>query len=301
MRLILEGVDGSGKSSILEAIAKTHRVTSTHLGKPPKSVTPLQWADYFRAAYDQFELISRCHVSEQVYGTLIRGRSLIDDWQAWHLEQQLRVRNFKIAYVTSAYAAQRIRDRGAPSDYDLWVLDHMQDMEASYLRFLPRPLTAIIHNDGELQAAVNQAVVWGVPIMETTHVELKGIGSLTPKVVLVGDELTRRRWGFPYAKPFDFGAAARLLFEALRRVEDFYLTNSQFPDLGPIGSQFQLIRELKRFAGIRLIALGAEAATRCRRAGFEPHAIVPHPQYWRRFRYADQAAYVRDLQSVVVR
>lgn len=301
MRLILEGIDGVGKSSILAHIERTHRVKSEHLGKPFKGVTPHKWSDYFRQAYDTNELLSRCHVSERVYGNLIRSKSLIDDWQNWLLNMQLEVRGFRIAYIARdlALVEEQIRKRGtAASDYDLWVIQNWHAMGMAYQRFLPRHLTTTVHNTAQLTHAVEQAVVIGMNPAFSTHTELRGLGSLSPKVIIVGDEFTLRRRDFPYAKPFDFGEASKMLYEALNQLPRVYICNSFYHDLGEIRSQFQLGDELKRFAGAKIIALGHDAARRLKMVNFEAHQVVPHPQYWRRFKYADRGSYINDLKQV---
>jgi hypothetical protein len=301
MRLILEGIDGVGKSTILEHIERTHRVKSLHLVKPPKGVTPHKWSDYFRQSYDTAELLSRSHISERVYGTLIRNKSLIDDWQNWLLNLQLEVRGFHIAYIVRdlALVEEQIKARGtSASDYDLWVINNWFAMGQAYLKYLPPHLTTQVHNAGQLSQAVDAAAIVGTSPLFTSSTELRGIGSLTPKVIVVGDEFTLRRRDFVHAKPFDFGEASKLLFEALQQLRHIYITNSFYADLGEIRSQFQLGDELRRFAGAKIIALGVEAAKRLKRVGFEANQIVPHPQYWRRFKYADRGSYVNDLRHV---
>ena len=300
MRLILEGIDGVGKSSILEKIERTHRVKSLHLVKPPKGVTPHKWSDYFREAYDTAELISRSHVSERVYGALIRNRSLIDDWQNWLLNMQLEARGFRIAYIVREFEMVKamMAERAEPSDYDLWVLKNWRAMQEAYSAALPKHLTTVVHNNAELKDAVTDAVSAGVSLGSTTPTEVRGIGSRTPKVIIVGDEFTLRRRAFPHAKPFDFGEASKMLFQALRELNDVYITNSRYHDLGDIRSQFQLSDELKRFAGAKIIALGKDAADRLKRVGFPAHQLLPHPQYWRRFKYKDRDTYIAELRQV---
>lgn len=300
MRLILEGIDGVGKSTILKEIERTHRCKSDHLVKPPKSVTPHQWSDYFRKAYDELELISRSHISERVYGDLIRGKSLIDEWQNWLLNMQLRVRGFRIVFIERELelVKAQMAARDKPSDYDLWVLKNWDAMRKRYLECLPPDLTMFVDNNGELIDAVEKAVIAGSMPNYTNPVELRGIGSLTPRVILLGDEFTRRRWDIPHAKPFDFGEASKMVFRAVGHLVPVYITNTQYPDLGPVRSQFQLDAELRRFAGVPIVALGSEALMRLRRLGKEAVATVPHPQYWRRFKYATQDAWVDDLRRI---
>jgi len=302
MRLILEGIDGVGKSSILACIEKNMpRARSRHLVKPPKGITPHKFSDYFRQAYDGSDLLSRSHVSERVYGTLIRNRSLIDDWQNWLLNMQLEVRGFRIAYIVRDFALveEQILKRGSEaSDYDLWVIKNWHSMGMAYSKFLPSRLTTVIHNTNSIEHAAELAASVGIGPLQTSPGELRGIGSLRPKVILVGDEFTLRRREFPHAKAFDFGEASKMLFEALQHLERIYITNSFYHDLGDIRSQFQLRDELKRFVGAKIIALGAKAAERIKRIGFESDQIVPHPQYWRRFKYADRGSYINDLKQV---
>lgn len=300
MRLILEGIDGVGKSSILKEIERTHRVKSVHLEKPPKGVTPHQWSDYFRRNYDDFELLSRSHISERVYGELIRKKSLIDEWQNWLLNMQLRVRGFRIVFIERELESVKAQmaSREKPSDYDLWVLKNWDAMRARYLECLPPDLTVFVDNNGELRDAIEKAVIAGSMPNYTNPVELRGIGSLTPRVILLGDEFTRRRWDVPHAKPFDFGEASKMVFRAVGHMPSIYIANTQYPDLGPVRSQFQLDAELRRFAGVPIVALGNEALTRLRRLGKEAVATVPHPQYWRRFKYTSQEAWVEDLRRI---
>ena len=300
MRLILEGIDGVGKSSILAEIDRTHRIKTAHLGKPPKGVTAHQWSDYFRAHYDNFELLSRSHVSERVYGSLIRGKSLIDDWQNWLLNQQLRTRGFRIAFIERPFdiVKAQMAQRAEPSDYDMWVLKNWDAMRRAYLEFLPPDLTLFIDNNRELTSAVKKAAVAGAVLNYTNPMELRGIGSLTPKVILLGDEFTRRRHAFAHAKPFDWGEASKMVFRAVGHLDHVYIGNTRYPDLGDIRSQFQLDAELRRFPGVPIVTLGTEALTRLHRAGKDPVATIPHPQYWRRFKYKDSDSWVADLRRI---
>lgn len=303
MKLILEGIDGAGKSSILKALNAKYGVEVKELGKPPKGVTPHQWSDVFREAYDTQRLMSRCHVSEIVYGTLIRGKSLIDPWQHWLLTMQLQIKGWRIAYIRADHEQlkRRVLSRGAEaSDYDLWVVKHLDQMETVYDAALPTDLTTDVFNaDGHLGATVESCDA----IIQSQGCEnqlLLGIGSPSAKVVVVGDELTRRRWSFPHAKPFDFGEAAKMVHAALGHRHDIYLTNSKWPDLGEIRSQFQLDAELKCFPTARVITLGNEAMERCAAVGRNSVAIA-HPQYWRRFKYHSQEEWVSSLKEEVDR
>lgn len=294
MRVILEGIDGAGKSSVLRALG----LQSSELTKPPKNVTPLQWADYFRKAYDDNDALSRCHVSEQVYGNLIRGKSLIDDWQAWLLEMQLRAMGTKIFYLWTPEHQIRARilsRKEQASDYDLWVCDNFDKMEATYARFLPSDMTTMIANDGDLEVTVRDVQRRIGPKVR----RFRGIGYLQPKVFIVGEEFTIKRHSVPCARPFDSGEASKMVWAALRGARDIYLTNALYPDLGPIWSQANLIAEYSCLAPRAVIALGSTAKEECSKAGIKVDAYLTHPQYWKRFRYPEKHAWETELGQIV--
>ena len=52
-------------------------------------------------------------------------------------------------------------------------------------------------------------------------------------------------------------------------------------------------------AGRCVIALGRTAEARCINIGIRPNAVLPHPQWWRRFRFAEQKVYSNLLRDAI--
>jgi hypothetical protein len=121
---------------------------------------------------------------------------------------------------------------------------------------------------------------------------------LGQSIGIVGEEFTRKRWGVSFARPFDAGEAAKMVYAAVQGIPDIYLTNALFPDLGEIRSQAQLEYEYRVLAPKRVIALGTIAHDACKRAGIPVDAYLAHPQYWRRFKYSVRGEWSEELRRI---
>lgn len=160
MKILLEGIDGAGKSSLLKLLSPT----PFEFGKPPKDVTPDAWEQQFADGYRVHDVIGRSHFSELVYGKMIRGKSLIDWTADIRLCNILREEQFQVFYVFSGYTAtrERIMARENPSDYDLWVLDHYFEMDQLYRAVLHGVRYATVSNHGNASLEGLAAQIRGV-------------------------------------------------------------------------------------------------------------------------------------------
>lgn len=119
MLIVLEGVDGAGKTTLSDALADKHNgpVSFKHCG--PLQVDPMiayEWElrDYDRKDMNSLTICDRWHVGELIYGKLYRGRSMLSLAAAKHVELFLESRGALRVLVTDAVGTieDRLKDRG---------------------------------------------------------------------------------------------------------------------------------------------------------------------------------------------
>lgn len=125
MLIVLEGIDGAGKTTFAEELAD--QFTSTHpyftaevlhRGPLKPDVDPLD--EYENSltynAADQAKLVicDRWYLSEMIYGPLYRGRSRVDEFRWAHIEKFLEARGAVRLLVSAPLSVveQRLADRG---------------------------------------------------------------------------------------------------------------------------------------------------------------------------------------------
>jgi hypothetical protein len=129
---------------------------------------------------------------------------------------------------------------------------------------------------------------------------LSGVGSLTPRLILVADQVNpRTSWA---GLPFDGGPAAAYLHETLSRTvippKDLHLLNSTAPDgRTTIAHELAYLRRGMRTGGVRFAALGEKAHAWLDDLAVD-HVELEHPQFRRRFKHDKMDQYVRQLNEV---
>lgn len=116
MFFILEGGEGSGKTTLAN---KLHRMTGypiVHRSKPNTEEEKREmWQQYIQAIDEGDNVIlDRCWYSEMVYGLIMRDKSYITYSQMYDLEARLEAKGAIIIYCTGTPEAlwQRCQARG---------------------------------------------------------------------------------------------------------------------------------------------------------------------------------------------
>jgi thymidylate kinase len=150
--IVLEGPDGSGKTTVAQAISELYPglYESLRCG-PPSPDTEPYWQ--YDGIIDQAEMlendgklvvIDRLHVGELVYGRIFRGRSRLSIEQAQTLDDRLaRLGAVRAAFMPSTRVLlerQHQRDGGKPDAKSGAGVSDTQMIRAQYrwvLSFLP--------------------------------------------------------------------------------------------------------------------------------------------------------------------
>lgn len=116
MIIIIEGPDGSGKTTLAEKLHKQTKYPIVHMGQPKTDEEKkLMLGEYLQTVRNGKNMIfDRCWYSEMVYGPIMRGSSAISYPDMYMLEEQLAKAGAIIIYATGPKATlwQRCQKRG---------------------------------------------------------------------------------------------------------------------------------------------------------------------------------------------
>lgn len=132
MLLLIEGVDGTGKSTLAErleaALSGFHRfdnVSLRHCG--PLKQNPLDEyerdLDGYRPGFGLHVIYDRHLIGEDVYGPLYRDASAMDTAQRWHIEAYLNARGAVLVHLT--HNLEVLADRHIESGEDFLKLSDL--------------------------------------------------------------------------------------------------------------------------------------------------------------------------------
>lgn len=312
MLLILEGVDGAGKSTLAARLAdELHRrdpaarVEVLHRG-PPGDANPLDEYEVpllsYRPGRDHHIICDRWHLGELVYPRVLGRPSLLDVAHLAHIELTLRSRGAVLVHVAPPLDViyRRLRDRpddspgAAPG-----VIDRVHERFAAEVAETTIELAftgGTPSNDVCIDAILRVAAH-----TERACVGLNDfityVGPPRPRALLLGDRRgvagTPDEHGLgPAFMPYPSTSGAYLLRALPRSHRDqIGLANARDVD-----DWHELWRVLDR---PNIVTLGANATRVV--AGRRPlcHGSLPHPQFVRRFFYDACDDYGARLAAVI--
>lgn len=252
--IIIEGVDGAGKSTLVEQLQPA---TTMHFG-PIKKAPMAEYIDPLLAYDHSYDLVcDRLHVGELVYGPIYRGQSTLNEAGRRYIEM----------FLDSRGAAKIILD--APLDEISRRLEHRgedflrpQDIERVHRFYrlygsdhgwlvLDRPIPMVVSSIAQAQSEfASKLAPWP-----------EYIGNPIPDILFVVDTSTS-----PVLRP-DTGTAGELFFQSL-----------------PDGVRCGVVPLVTRFDALwdtlgcpRVVALGSSAFSFLCDHGFKNFPHIPHP------------------------
>lgn len=121
MIIILEGPDGSGKTTLANKLAKQTGYPIIHFTRPTtEEETQAMFDEYFKLVRKtKNAILDRCWYSEMVYGPVMRGVSHIAYPQMYALEEQLCRNGAMLIYCTGPQGVLWDRCQARGEDYVL--------------------------------------------------------------------------------------------------------------------------------------------------------------------------------------
>lgn len=315
MLIVVEGVDGAGKSTfcrrlddaLCDASGGFDGGVIRHKGpleRHPLEEYVLDLDDYVPGASESV-ICDRWHLGERIYGPLYRGKSQLDLARQRYVEMYLRSRGALLVHVTADTVTLGVRlyQRGE----DFLKASDVAYVRDAYERLATRSRTVATLTVGQSDLSADggglQQVLTLAGALEREAAALNGLqgrflGSPVPEVLLVGEETspTHLRGArpmykapfVPYANTSGWYLLANLPEALVRRVA---VVNAKEVDL------LQAWRDL-RYPTV--VCLGREALAAAQAVGL-PKAVVghvPHPQWVRRFHHERLAEYGRVIADV---
>lgn len=301
--IVVEGPDNSGKSTLVKTLVERgFPLIKRERFKPGKEETI--GLSYLRALIpkhgDRLEhskgVLDRLLASEIIYGEIFRNGSRITGGE------HLAILNMLIAYNASIIFC----DPGNAAIKETWhereqLYDDALAVAASYrasMSTIFHPMVVIEYN-WKKHAKNARTFRPDEPRdrdLEWWSANPYGAGSLSPKVLMVGESPSPR---MKTNVPFSNGPAGDFLAWAIRQAEGlmskpligrYYVTNAQ----KGTERDASLLREEIRFLEPRVVlALGREAEEMVAAVigRTTNHAAIPHPQFWKRFHFAQKERY----------
>lgn len=308
--IVVEGPDNSGKSTLVKTLVERgYPLIKRERFKPGNEETI--GLSYLKALIpkdgDRLEhshgVLDRLLASEIIYGQMFRGRSRVTGGE------HLAIINMLIAYNASIIFC----DPGDAIIKETWhereqLYDDALAIAKSYRSSMSRifhPMLVIEYNwkKHAKNAKTFRPAETRDRDLEWWSANPHGCGTLTPRVLMVGESPSPR---MKTSVPFSNGPAGDFLAWSIQEAEKmmskpligrYYVTNAQ----KGTERDASLLREEIRFLEPQVVlALGNEAEelvkSVCKK---KPHVMLPHPQFWKRFRYQQKERYPTMLASLL--
>lgn len=119
MLFIIEGADGSGKTSLAEMLSKQTGYPIIHRSQPKDEEEKARMFDeYLRlASSNKHAILDRCWYSEMVYGPVMRGTSVLSYPDMYRLETAAKKHGAIIIYCTDKIETLWKRCQSRGEDY----------------------------------------------------------------------------------------------------------------------------------------------------------------------------------------
>lgn len=304
MFIIVEGPDGAGKSTLVEALDRAlwkrgrGCVLVNHKAAPRRPALSEYARDlaFYRPGGDVDLVLDRCWLSEEVYGPLWRGTRLPDYVKHYlNLWAESRGALFVVLDASDEVLVERVC--GTRGD------DLVTDPDE--VRLLGQTYRESFHQSDGREAVVRHVwpydlddVVAGIVDRATSRGGVASpldtfpgyLGPARPAVLFLGDERSEsvREQGYLTAfPPLPGSAAQQVLWPALVSGANA----SSLPFGVANGWELDVDALHKALGRPSIVALGRQAAQACARYDVLPAAVVPHPQYVKRFFWPRRAEY----------
>jgi hypothetical protein len=298
MIIILEGPDGSGKTTLAKYLQSRHDFQYVHTG-PPTDNDLLE--EYGRTLYDACRssrnvVIDRLHVGERIYGPQLRGQDRLGRDGEVLIHRLISAYGARLVFCLPPYEV-------ALSNWKSRFAEGMEliEKEAIYQKVYAAYRATM--NDVFYNAAVwfdytrmslDLAAAMASGINAFGMLPNGVIGSAMPTFLIVGEQANQDYLDLPF---FSKSGSSKYLNDCLAEAgyqeRSIALVNALTLD----GSRMPLDEICSSIGELKVIALGTHAHSVLDFFRVK-HVTVPHPSYWKRFHAGSREVYVKQLREI---
>lgn len=285
--IIIEGPDGSGKTTLAKRLGGSYR----HAGPPRTKDVYLEYrTDLLDSPRDV--VWDRFYHGQRIYGPVFRGGAGLSPEQVFYLELMTATRG-GVLIVCLTDLKDMIDCRRNDS-----YAQPMIELVRGYMELVANTRLPCFVYDRKRDNFNELITFLKANLKVAGEGPFVGCG-IQPKVLLVGDTYSDELHGTHYRRPFDTGEFfLQCLMMTNLRAHDICICNSFYPHLGVAKS----LAWLRAFCNItkprRIVALGSKAAGRLTTLGI-PHQVVRHPQHPRRFEHHRPGIYALEIREAM--
>ncbi|KKN86943.1 hypothetical protein LCGC14_0265060 [marine sediment metagenome] len=292
--IILEGIDGIGKSTIAQRLVELDGGRSLHFPHIAKNRL-FEWLSQMQQALVDFPdmnvVVDRLHLSELAYGPLVRGEEGLTQFEIWVLEGWLRAHDAYLFLLDghNQHTLDRFQERYRG------VVDWRGVSQFLRYGFEFSHLTKTLVRSADLNVMVDR--IRNFITYEPVTITDDGMGTVMPEVWFVGEQHNLKDKNFLPNTTLS-GGCGKHLFKAFKVAgfnwDRVHVSNAYDDD----GVPYPLYDKWAALGYPKVVALGGKAMAAL--AAYDVRSAgVWHPQYMRRFHANDVLGYAENLRKAV--
>lgn len=290
--IILEGVDGGGKTTLADWLV-TKGWVRYHEGPPPEGRNQLEHygQQLWRASLnDKPVVFDRLHLGEMAYGPVARDVDTLGYYGLKLMNRAITAVGARVFLCQPPWDA--VEQNWLNKKNKVEYLNKLHQLHDVYHRYQGLYYAANISGVYDFTRESEES--WYNSVYGLTHPLPEGlVGSINAKYLVVGEQANQDEVDWPF---FATGGSSRYLNEALWEAgfveEELAFMNAR--DLA--GKPNDLTTVDNFLTPTTVIALGGVAQQACGQAELNAKEL-PHPAYWSRFHRNKRAEYVKKLKE----
>lgn len=293
MIILIEAVDGCGKTTLAKKLCRTYKAKYIHVSKPKTSNPFLEYIKLLsRLKIDKNYVIDRCFHGERAYGPVFRQKDGLSDEKQLYLEMLIMKHDPKLIYCWQGH--NEIAAVFATRGEKYTRLEHVPALEKLYDKTLEKCKIPVLRYRWSTEQYKSVLDFIGLnselPVIKKPCLDM--VGHSKPDVLFIGDSKNKKLSFLPVF----CSTSGMFLMRTLLNIDiKFTVVNSLHKN------KLLTWKDVAKINPRSVIFLGKEAFNRLgyKLLDFNPRT-VSHPQYAKRFYGKDALKkYTKEIEEAI--